>query len=88
MCVRVCLRHCRYESMSIFGSVTEKIWSIVGLSMVCVQVMMRLLENLSDFRLRDLTSSIITEDQKSLIFLVQVSNPPKVWVHILHCTQF
>lgn len=74
--------------MSIFGSVTEKIWSIVGLSMVCVEVMMRLLENLSDFRLRDLTSSIITEDQKSLIFLVQVSNPPKVWAHILHRTQF
>lgn len=44
VCVRVCLRHCRYESMSIFGSVTEKIWSIVGLSMVCVQVMMRLLK--------------------------------------------
>lgn len=74
--------------MSIFGSVTEKIWSIVGLSMVCVAVMMRLLENLSDFRLRDLTSSIITEDPKSLIFLVQVSNPPKVWDQILRRSQF
>lgn len=30
MCVRVCLRHCRYESMSIFGSVTDKSGRLLG----------------------------------------------------------
>lgn len=91
--VYMCVRACVFASLQVW--VYEYFWFCYGKNLVDCWVVDGLcagddeaVENLSDFRLRDLTSSIITEDQKSLIFLVQVSNPPKVWVHILRRTQF